>query len=92
MVLHELATNATKHGAWSTGTGTVTLDWSRIDRAGRTWLRLIWRETGGPAVQVPGRKGFGSRLIEQSLAGAGGRTTVKYDASGIVCELECPCL
>jgi two-component sensor histidine kinase len=60
--------------------------------ADRPWLRLISRETGGPAVQVPGRKGFGSRLIEQSLAGAGGRTTVRYEATGIVCELECPCL
>jgi two-component sensor histidine kinase len=92
MVLHELATNATKHGAWSTRTGTVSLDWTRIERADRPWLRLIWREIGGPAVQVPGRKGFGSRLIEQSLAGAGGRTTIEYDATGIVCELECPCL
>src|SRR5262245_2333014 len=91
MVLHELATNATKHGAWSSRTGTVAVEWAAVDRGSAEWLRLIWRETGGPPVKAPARKGFGSRLIEQSLAGVGGSATVEYDQAGLVCVLECPC-
>ena len=90
MVLHELATNATKYGAWSNRTGTVTVDWAKIDRGNAEWLRLTWREVGGPPVQASGRTGFGSRLIMQSLAGVGGTATVEYDPAGVVCVLECP--
>jgi two-component sensor histidine kinase len=91
LVLHELATNATKYGAWSNQTGVVTVDWSKFDRENAQWLRLTWCETGGPLVQAPGRKGFGSRLIEQGLSDVGGRTTVNYDPAGFACTLECPC-
>jgi two-component sensor histidine kinase len=90
MVLHELATNATKHGAWSNRTGTVTVEWAKVDRDDGESLRFVWRESGGPPVRAPARKGFGSRLIEQSLAGVGGNATVEYDAAGLVCVLECP--
>ena len=91
MVLHELATNAIKYGAWSNRTGTVTIEWTQFDRGNAKWLRFIWRETGGPEVRAPIRKGFGSRLIEQSLAGVGGSTKVDYDPAGLCCVLECPC-
>jgi two-component sensor histidine kinase len=90
MVLHELATNATKHGAWSSRTGTVTVEWEKVDRDNAEWLRFVWREHGGPSVRAPVRKGFGSRLIEQSLAGVGGTATADYDPGGLVCVLECP--
>lgn len=90
MVLHELATNATKYGAWSNRIGTVTVDWAKIDRGNVEGLRLTWREVGGPPVRAPGRTGFGSRLIMQSLAGIGGTATVEYDPAGLVCVLECP--
>ncbi len=90
MVFHELATNATKYGAWSNQTGIVAVDWTTGDRDHPEWLRVTWRESGGPPVQAPGRRGFGSRLVEQSLAGVGGRVTVTYDAAGLVCILECP--
>jgi two-component sensor histidine kinase len=91
MVLHELATNATKYGAWSNPTGVVSLEWRRTKRDDRDWLHLVWLERDGPEVQSPARRGFGSRLIEQSLAGIGGRATVEYEPSGLTCELECPC-
>jgi two-component sensor histidine kinase len=48
------------------------------------------RESGGPPVRPPDRKGFGSRLIEQSLAGVGGSARVEYGPAGLVCTLECP--
>jgi two-component sensor histidine kinase len=68
----------------------VAVDWTTGDRDHPEWLRVTWRESGGPPVRAPGRRGFGSRLVEQSLAGVGGRVTVTYDAAGLVCILECP--
>ncbi len=67
MILHELATNAAKHGALSTGEGCVAVDWSAADPDGR--VGLSWIETGGPKVEAPTRTGFGSRLIATSLKG-----------------------
>lgn len=63
MVLHELATNASKYGALSNDAGRVRVDWTVRDVA----LSLTWTESGGPAVTEPERRGFGSTLIEQSL-------------------------
>jgi PAS domain S-box-containing protein len=67
MIVHELATNAAKHGALSTPDGCVSVSWSAPDAEGRTMLD--WIETGGPVVSKPGRTGFGSRLIATSLKG-----------------------
>lgn len=67
MIVHELATNAAKHGALSTPDGCVSVSWSAPDAEGRTMLN--WIETGGPVVSKPGRTGFGSRLIATSLKG-----------------------
>ncbi|AQR60858.1 hypothetical protein BZG35_03710 [Brevundimonas sp. LM2] len=67
MVVHELATNAAKHGALSQPEGCVSVSWSEPDPDGR--IALDWGETGGPAVAPPSRKGFGSRLIATSLKG-----------------------
>ena len=63
MALHELATNAIKHGALSNGTGAVEIDW-RVSRGERQRFNLRWVESGGPPVNKPGRRGFGSRLID----------------------------
>ena len=64
MALHELATNAAKHGALSVPEGTVSVAW-RID--GRR-LRIRWAESGGPPVPgSPKRRGFGSRLLEATI-------------------------
>ncbi len=70
MALHELATNAVKYGALSNGTGAVEIGWTLSpDReAGQTVLQLRWRERGGPPVVAPTRRGFGTRLLERSMA------------------------
>ena len=81
LILHELATNAAKYGALSTESGRVTVAWT----ADEAILRLSWRETGGPAVVQPTRKGFGTRLIERGLAGGEVRTA--FDTAGLSCEL-----
>jgi PAS domain S-box-containing protein len=94
MVLHELATNAAKYGALSVPGGTVGVEWGMDDGEGEGGVRrvrLSWREAGGPAVREPGRKGFGTALIEQSLLhdleGTGG---LRFEPDGLRCELSFP--
>jgi PAS domain S-box-containing protein len=93
--LHELATNAAKHGALSRRGGTVTLRWEAPEGAEdggagsgdrSTGLAcLTWRERGGPEVRPPTRSGFGTRLLERGLAGELGRdasVALRYDPAG----------
>jgi PAS domain S-box-containing protein len=85
MIFHELATNAAKYGALSAPTGRVTVSWRT--HAGR--LFIDWRETGGPAVSAPSRKGFGSILIERLAVGElQGRAAVDFAAEGLECTIE----
>ena len=56
LILHELATNAVKHGALSNSTGRVKVSWSRIEGDAPGLLRLVWQEEGGPAVSEPTAK------------------------------------
>jgi PAS domain S-box-containing protein len=87
LALHELATNAAKYGALSNGTGRVSVSWYLIDKGEGRKVKLSWRETGGPPVSVPERKGFGSLLIEQSFAGEG-QTVFEYKPKGLRCSME----
>jgi two-component sensor histidine kinase len=90
MVLHELATNATKHGALSVAGGRVVVSW-RVVETERT-LRLRWAETGGPPVSgTPTCRGFGSRVIEATIKGQlGGTLRQDWEPSGLVCEITMP--
>jgi two-component sensor histidine kinase len=81
--LHELATNAAKYGALSAPEGRVEVRWTSASGQ----LRLSWRESGGPRVTPPSRRGFGSRLLEDSLArDLGGGTRLEYASEGVRCE------
>lgn len=87
MAMHELATNAVKYGALSNNTGRVDVSWAVID--GR--MRIEWRETGGPPVNAPDKRGFGSRLVERGLAGEmGGTAQIVFEPAGVVCLIEAP--
>ena len=89
LALHELATNAAKYGALSTDTGTVRLQWSVSGDPARFSFR--WRESGGPPVVAPARRGFGSRLIERGLAqDLDGRIELVFDPAGVVCSIDAP--
>jgi PAS domain S-box-containing protein len=90
MALHELATNATKHGALSAPGGRVSLSWA-VDRASGE-LRLRWAERGGPPVAAPPeRRGFGSRVLEATVRGQlGGRVSRAWEPAGLVCDIEVP--
>lgn len=84
LILHELATNATKYGALSTPRGRVNVTWS----AAADEIALEWRESGGPKVSPPARTGFGSQLITRSLDASGGRAELEFAATGVICRLK----
>lgn len=87
MAMHELATNAVKYGALSQEAGHVDVSWSLND--GR--MRIEWRESGGPPVKLPEKRGFGSRLVERGLAGEmGGTAQIDFEPDGIVCVIDAP--
>ncbi len=91
LAMHELATNAVKHGALSAAEGKVLIAWRRTHEEGPGGFSLIWEEHGGPAVDVPTRRGFGTRMIERGLAAElGGTVTIEFRLEGLVCRVEAP--
>jgi two-component sensor histidine kinase/PAS domain-containing protein len=91
MALHELSTNAAKYGAFSTDSGRVDVHWDVTETADGETVTLRWREQGGPTVQPPTRKGFGSRLIERGLTRElAGEVLLDYQPSGLCCTISFP--
>jgi two-component sensor histidine kinase len=89
MVIHELCTNAVKYGALSAPGGHVSISWTVSDDLQR--FLLHWKESGGPPVQEPSRRSFGSRLIEQALPGQlKGEARLKFEPAGVNCEVNIP--
>jgi PAS domain S-box-containing protein len=89
MALHELATNAAKHGALSSKCGAVEVAWHVDPDARQLWIR--WTETGGPVVSPPARSGFGRLLLERALASdLGGNVRLKFDTDGLKCAIAIP--
>lgn len=87
MALHELATNAAKFGALSNESGRVEVSWSV--RGGE--MELKWRETDGPLVEAPQRRGFGRRLIERGATQElGGAVTLSFAPGGVTCAFRIP--
>lgn len=88
MAVHELCTNALKYGALSVPNGRVTLECD-LASAGGARLRMCWRETGGPEVRAPERRGFGTRMLERALAGEfEAEVDLDFKPSGLVCTIE----
>ncbi len=91
LALHELATNASKHGALSSATGRVRLS-ARIEPAetGEEFV-LVWQEEGGPPVQPPTTAGFGTTLLGKALEYQHqGKTELIWRAAGLLCRLRLP--
>ncbi|MFS2154627.1 HWE histidine kinase domain-containing protein [Rhizobium sp. Rhizsp42] len=85
LVVHELATNATKYGSLGAENGRVSITWSHTGRG----IDLSWREAGGPPVEEPSRKGFGSVLIERAFpAAARASSRTEFRADGLVFDLS----
>lgn len=91
MALHELATNAVKYGALSNKKGMINVSWNVLNGAAPPRLNLRWTEAGGPPVKTPHRRGFGSRLIERSLAqDLDGQVEITFVPTGVVCTVDAP--
>ena len=84
MALHELATNAAKYGALSIETGKIHIYWDIINKDEDEIFEFNWVESEGPKVEQPTRRGFGSRMIEQALAGYfNGLAELSYKPEGL---------
>ncbi|GGC56411.1 sensor histidine kinase [Chelatococcus reniformis] len=79
LILHELATNAIKHGALGSHCGRISLQWERAGRG----VTIEWKESGGPAVAVPVAVGFGSRLLQNALPRRLGEASLAFEADGV---------
>jgi PAS domain S-box-containing protein len=92
MTIHELMTNAVKHGAFATGAGVISLEWTtRIGSDGAPVLRMEWQESGGPPVAAPASRGLGTQLIEDGVAyELGGVVRTEYRPEGLHCTIEFP--
>jgi PAS domain S-box-containing protein len=86
LALHELATNALKHGALSSAAGKVSIVWSIASNGGGPVLKFRWRERGGPPVLAPDQRGFGTSLLESTFK------TINFDYAreGLTCEIHVP--
>ena len=88
MAFHELMTNARKYGALSASDGVIRIEWS-LGGADGDEFELIWCEYGGPEVMIPDKTGFGTAMIEKSLAAEfGGQAEVTYRPEGLMFTLR----
>lgn len=91
LILHELATNAVKYGAWSGREGAASLRWHEVIEQEHRVLHVEWREYGGPLVQPPKRKGFGLSFIDRIVASDNeAQVTVRFPPTGVTCRLRLP--
>src|SRR6267154_1109823 len=87
LALHELVTNSAKYGALSTRSGRLSLKWANEQGL----LLLFWEETGGPPVQEPTTRGFGTRTVIASIESQlGGEAKFDWRREGLLCRLSVP--
>ena len=86
LALHELATNALKHGALSGAGGNVSIVWTIAGNGGGPVLKFRWQERGGPPVLGPGQRGFGTSLLESTFT----KVNLDYAREGLICEIDVP--
>ncbi len=91
LALHELTTNALKHGSLAAAGGTLAVGWQRIKNNPEDVLVISWSEQGGPPVKAPARRGFGRTLLEHVFANdVGGNVSLNFDPAGVSCVIEIP--
>ena len=89
MAIHELATNAVKHGALSVENGRIDVSWDAHDRGHEKEFQLHWRERASPIGHQPARRGFGSEFLEKSIPHMlRGRFERTFDSDGIECTVS----
>ena len=90
LIIHELCTNASKYGAYSTPTGQVAIQWIIKEDADEPRFVFRWQERGGPRVVPPLRTSFGTTLLRHALGGADCPARIDYAPQGLVYEIEAP--
>ncbi len=88
LIIHELATNALKYGALSVPSGRISIVGNVKQANGASQFSLMWRESGGPSVAKPTRKGFGSVILFDAARQFGMDIDVNYDPNGLRYELR----
>jgi PAS domain S-box-containing protein len=87
MAVHELATNAIKYGSLSKEGGRVDVSW--LVDGGK--FVFEWQERGGPPVEPPSHRGFGTRMIERVLSSSlGGQAELLFEPEGVTCRITAP--
>jgi two-component sensor histidine kinase len=90
-VLHEMATNAAKYGAFSGPSGRLFVDWRWLGNGSHSRLAIRWQESGGPAVSTPSQTGFGTSVIRELIPfELGGAVDLTFARDGLQCRLEIP--
>jgi PAS domain S-box-containing protein len=92
-VLHELATNAAKYGAFSKPGGQLFVRWRwlRNGNGSHGWVAIQWRESGGPAVSSPIQFGYGTSIVRELIPfELGGKVDLAFASDGLQCRLEIP--
>lgn len=91
LALHELATNASKYGALSVPEGKVAVRWKLANDGCRRRFLMTWRESNGPVVKEPGRRGFGLQVVQEMTAQAlAGEVTHEFLPDGVRWSLDIP--
>ncbi len=91
LAIHELATNAAKFGALSVPSGQISIEWTLDSASDLPALKVLWSETGGPAVTVPDHRGFGRLVIERNLAGSlEAEVEMTFPPEGVRCRIVIP--
>jgi two-component sensor histidine kinase len=85
LMFHELATNASKYGAFSAPRGLLQVSWTVADDR----LTVTWDETEGPSVDEVAAPGFGTKLLKSALSAFEGKTEMSYLESGLHCTMQC---
>ncbi len=90
LALHELTTNAVKHGALGVPEGSVDVTWNMAhDGEGQRFLTLLWQERGGPEVAPPARSGFGTKLLSRAIGSdATGSSRIEFEPAGLRCVIR----
>ena len=91
MVLHELTTNAAKHGALSHPSGQVELRWWWLRNGSSGWLAIEWQEKGGPSVRALHQTGYGTNVIRELIPfELNGNVALDFASGGVRCRIEIP--
>jgi len=91
LAIHELATNAQKYGSLSIPGGLVSIDWGAEENSPAESFVITWKESGGPRVTPPTKKGFGRVLLGKAIAlDLQGAVELTFDPEGVQCRLSMP--